>query len=284
MGHHPPVQGSLSPESQVPGWEREWHVGKSFPPLALSYGKTVHVHQESQSPTQTWEHFTQFGCWVPFPVISLQHHYVGEDPWKWGRAFAKHRGSPEMHGASAVDYHPPLCAFSHSTASAQLFSTESCLTEENNQSTWNPLGHFQGFLQSLLELSCCKLTSDISGRVSWDHWGVSTEQGDNKASSWLEKSKKNKAMSFLDGLSQPGSILSTWGFLCWLFFIFFFPLLVLKHQHIDRCFPYISILWDIKSCCWSSYKSFQGIISFIVTPGSCGNLRGESNILHWLCD
>jgi len=35
MGHHHPVQGSLSPESQVPGWEREWWAcWEEFPPTS----------------------------------------------------------------------------------------------------------------------------------------------------------------------------------------------------------------------------------------------------------
>ena len=107
---------------------------------------------------------------------------------------------------------------------------------------------------------------------------LAQNKGTRKQVYGLTNLSKSKAMSFLVGLSQPDSILSTWAFLCWLFFIFFL-LLVLKRRHIDRCFPHISILWCIKSCCWSSYKSFQGIISFVVTPGSSGNLRGESNVL-----
>lgn len=52
----------------------------------------------------------------------------GQGSLKMETAFAKRPGSPGMHGTSAVDHHPPLCAFLHRTASAQLFSTETCLT------------------------------------------------------------------------------------------------------------------------------------------------------------
>jgi len=138
-------------------------------------------------------------------------------------------------------------------------------------------------LPANLQFPCCKYTSDILGGVSWEYCGVNTEST-KRVYGWVNLSK-SKAMFFLAGLSlfsarlhfvHPGvSLLAVF---------YYFPLLVLKCRCIDRCFPYISILWRFKSCCCSSYKSFQGIIAFILTPGSSGYLKGESSILCWLCD
>lgn len=260
------------------------HVGKSFPPAALSYRTAVRVHQESQPPTWTWKHFTHFGCWVPFQAISLWHHYVGKDPWKQGQHLPSAR-TPQGCTAHRLwtTTHPSVPSYT-----ALLQHNFSPRTPASPRKiTEVPETHRGAFR--------------VSYKASWNHpavnWALtfqaessgSTEElaqnkGATKQVYGLRNLSKSKTTSFLDGLSQPDSVLSTWGFLCWLVVVFFFPLPVLKPLHIDRCFPYISILWCIKSCCWSSYKSFQGIISFIVTPGSSENLRGESSVLRWLCD
>lgn len=226
---------------------------------------------------QTWKHFTQFACWVP----SWRSH-SGTATWAripenggqhLPRAWAPQRCTVPWLWTTTHPSVPSRTALLQLSFSPQRAASPRKITKvpETHRGTFR--------VSYKASWDCPAVNWPLKFQtVSWDHWGVSTEQKDNNMSLWLEKSK-----------AKQSNVISGWSFVhlrvsLFVVFYFFFSLLVLKCRHIDRCFPYISILWYIKSCCWSSYKSFQGIISFIVTPGSSGNLRGENNILHWLCD
>lgn len=128
---------------------------------------------------------------------------------------------PPSQGISDMGYHTFLCASLHCAASAQLFSTESCLTRKITQVPETHHGAFKVCYEA--SWNC----PDISGILSWEHRGANTEHRDSKASLLLEESKQKQSNVLSGWCFSARFHFVLWEFLCWLFWVGFFFLLSL---------------------------------------------------------